>query len=514
MNIETEIPGQQQETEEPKQPKTFPVQCLPPALEDMATAMSEVLHVPVDFTGPLVLATASAAIGKGCLVRGLFDQVTAPNLFILFVANSGAGKSNSYRLATAPIYGRQALLKRDFEENVKPSLQTEHDVATSEVEAFKRSLKDKSGEERQEVIQGMKEARVKLAAIERKLKHPLLITSDSTSEGMAKLLSENGETLWHCDPEAGDAIASILSRYSENGGTQEGLWLKAYSGELHIITRKNADPIVLTSPRLAVTFIMTPDLANKLFANERLTQGGFLARCLVCHPGHKAQEVSPEQAREYRRIPSSISQAYEAAMFGALETYRLGDFNDNPPVISVSEAAFDLMVEDRNSIIRSVDGDLDPFTSRQAEQAVRIALVLHLFNRIVVEQKESPGTYGCRSITGHEEPIPKEVIRAAIMIRDWFREHQAGFLAPQRENVIEVKWDKTRRMLLTIPSGITARNLYNGRAVAKDRREADELLARWTNEGRLVTFQPERKGGRGAPPPTHYRLPSLSRLAA
>ena len=514
MNIEQEIPGHQQEADELQQPKGFPVGALPPVLEEMATAMANVLHIPVDLTGPLVLATASAAIGKGCQVRSFKENVTAGNLFMLFVANSGVGKSSAFRLASAPIFGRQALLKREFEETVKPSLQTEHDVASAEVETLKRSLKDKSGEERQETIQAMKEARVKLAALERKLKHPLLITNDSTSEGMAKLLSENGETLWHCDQDAGDAVASILSRYSESGGTQESLWLKAYSGEPHFITRKNADPIVLSSPRLTLTFIMTPDLAGKLFANDRLAQGGFLARCLVCNPRVKAREITVEEARESRAIPSAISQAYEAAMFGALETYRLGDFCENPPTIGLTDAALELLVEDSNAIVRAVDGDHDPFSSRQVEQAVRISLVIHLFNRIVVEQKETPGTYGCRSITGHEEPIPKEVMRAAIMIRDWFRDHQAGFLAPQREGVIEAKWDKARRMLLSIPNGITARNLYNGRAVAKDKKEAEELLGRWTAEGRLVPFQPEKKGGRGAPPPTHYKLPPLSRMAA
>jgi len=381
--------------------------------------------------GRYVLATASAAIGKGCLVRSFKENVTAGNLFMLFVANSGVGKSSAFRLASAPIFGRQALLKREFEENVKPSLQTEHDVASSEVEDLKRKLKGmEDAEERQGIIQKIKEARVKLAAVERKLKHPLLITNDSTSEGMAKLLSENGETLWHCDQDAGDAVASILSRYSESGGTQETLWLKAYSGEPHFITRKAADPIVLSHPRLTLTFIMTPDLAGKLFANDRLTQGGFLARCLVCNPRVKAREITTEEARASRTIPSAISQAYEAAMFGALEAYRLGEMMDDPPVVGLSDSAFDLLVEDYNASVRAVDGDHDPFSARQVEQAVRISLVLHLFNRIVVEQRETPGTYGCRSITGHEEPISKDEMRAAITIRDWFRDHQAGFLAP------------------------------------------------------------------------------------
>src|SRR4029077_14185101 len=69
----------------------FPVECLPPILEREARAISELCGVPLAMSAPMVLATASASIGKGLRVQSLPGKVTPANLFVLVCKTSGSG---------------------------------------------------------------------------------------------------------------------------------------------------------------------------------------------------------------------------------------------------------------------------------------------------------------------------------------------------------------------------------------------------------------------------------------
>jgi len=86
----------------------FPVDALPPILRNQAKAISEVSRMPLDLVAPMVLATASACLGRGLLVRSAPGRVTGPNIYLLVVKPSGAGGSTAYNHATAPLRGFQA----------------------------------------------------------------------------------------------------------------------------------------------------------------------------------------------------------------------------------------------------------------------------------------------------------------------------------------------------------------------------------------------------------------------
>src|SRR6476620_6641458 len=132
---------------------------------------------------------------------------------------------------------------------------------------------------------------------------------------MARLLTQHGETLFHTDSDAGDALAAILGRYkqdSDNSQT-ESLWLKSYSGESIIIGRKKEGLLVIEEPCLAALFLCTPERLRELFSRDRLCEAGLLPRFNVVDPHARAREISEELANEMRKLPSDVSQAYEAA---------------------------------------------------------------------------------------------------------------------------------------------------------------------------------------------------------
>jgi hypothetical protein len=494
------------ETEQGSQGKPFPVDCLPQVLSDMANGISDIAGVPPEMSGPLVLAVASASTGRGVRLNSINNHQTSSNLYLLFSKQSGSGGSTAFKLASAPFYGREAQLRRDFEENDKPGAEAERDAATAEIARGQSLLKKDKVEDRAGILESLKDARKRLAEAERAVIAPLLAMSDSTPEGASKILSEQGECLFHADADAGDAIKAAMGGYQEGNGPSESLWLKAFSGEGITITRRNSLTVKLERPTLALCWIMTPESMRELFSRERLSEGGFLARCLVANIPGLARAIPETAADEARKIAAEVAQPFEAAIWASINTYRLGPFNDDPAEIGMTPTARLEFIRDWNRMIEKHGGKPDPFTARHTEQAIRIALVIHLFHHIEIE-KRGPGTWGVSEggLTGHTRPLDVRVARAALLVRDWFAEQQAALLAPQKASAEEALWEKVRRKVLSSPTGITARDLYSGNFATKTAKEAEELLARWVEDGWLEKIEP--KGGGAGRKVARYTLP-------
>ncbi len=466
----------------------FPVEVLPGVLRKMAEAVADVGSVPVAMSAPLVLAAASAAVGRGVRVKSLLGRETRASLYLLMGKQSGSGGSGAYRHAMAPLVGFQAAERRSFESGIKPAIEAEREAVQIDIEMGRKSLKNAGSEDRQAIIEKLATARQRLAAIEKELHDPLFLADDSTPEGMSNLLSMYGETLGHFDSDAGGAIASVLGKYSEGESSTESLWLKAFDGEPVTIVRKNTGVIYLEAPCLTVCWVCTPAKVRELFQNERLCEAGLLPRFLVVDPKARAMEIPEDRAGEARAIPADVGQPYEAAIFASLREYRL-DANADPHLIEMQPEARRAFARDYNNILRQSDFKPDPFQSRLTEQAIRLALLCHLYEHCEIE-KRGPGTFGA-DLVGHEHPLSLGAAKAGLKVRDWFERRQAEFLGPQREQAKEAGWEKARKLMLTRPDGITARDIYSGRIIAQNKAEADAMLAGWAEEGRVIAIVPK-----------------------
>ncbi|MGB8170338.1 MAG: DUF3987 domain-containing protein [Chthoniobacteraceae bacterium] len=470
----------------------FPAESLPPILAKMARGIADVTGTPLAMSAPMILATASAAIGRGLKVRSIKDFITPANLYVLVCKTSGSGGSTAFRLATAPLFGRQKAERREFETTHKPRL-----------DALRRSLKDATGDDREHTIAELATRNSELAELEKRSAGKLLLVSDVTSEALGCFLAKHGECLAHFDPDAADALGTILGRYSDRDHTNETLWLKGYTGEPHIVFRKHSDPIHLDAPCLSALFVATPDKVQSLFSTKRLTEGGLLPRFLVCDPRARPMPISEDAASISRALRSEVSQPYEAAIFAALERYRFAS-NEEPEIIDATPEARQLLAQDWNRFCASAnDGAESPFDARHTEALIRIALVLHAFLHAVPDQR-GPGTYGA-AMNGHEHPLDAQTVRLALTIRDWFNAQQRAFLAPQRVAADDAAWEKTEELLKKSPDhlGITARDLYNGHRVCRDAASAAALLSEWQAAGRIESI--DRKPDGAGRPTTAYR---------
>ena len=101
------------------QPETeaqpFPLHCLPPVCEAMARAVCQTVRVLESLSGCCVLGILSAAIGKGLQVRSGANRVTRGNLYVLLSAESGSGKSDTFRHAAKPFIEFETELRCEME---------------------------------------------------------------------------------------------------------------------------------------------------------------------------------------------------------------------------------------------------------------------------------------------------------------------------------------------------------------------------------------------------------------
>lgn len=391
----------------------------------------------------------------------------------------------------SPLYGFQASARREFEGSLKPVLLGEQEGLQIEIDGLRKSLKSAGEEERTSLLQKLADAKKRLVALEKEIVGPLLLASDATPEGMANLLSMHRETLSHFDSDAGDAISSVLGKYNAADSQSESLWLKSFDAEPITIVRKNSGVIYLDAPCLSVCWVCTPAKVRELFQNERLCEAGLLPRFLVCDPRARAQEIPEDQAAEARTIPAHVAQPYEAAIWKALHEYRL-DANAEPFVLDMTTEARLTFARDFNQVLRNTGYLPDPFQSRHTEQAIRLALICHLFRNCEIEQR-SEGTFGAE-LTGHEKPLCAEAAACGLALRDWFARRQSEFLTSRKEAQEDARWEKARAIMRRHPDGITARELYSGRAVASNKAEAESLLAVWFEEGRVVAVPPKQAG--------------------
>ncbi len=492
----------------------FPSECLPPILQREANGIAEMCGTPLGMSAPMVLATASISVGKGLRVRSLPGKVTPANLYVLVCKTSGSGGSLTFKHATAPLVGMQKTIRREFEEKTKPRIDAEHAAVSSQIEELKRKSKRAEAEEREQIVEELAQLNEKAAEIEKRV-GPLLYVTDVTPEKLGEMLSEQGETLAHIDSDAADALGIITgTRYGDGKHTQETVWLKSYSGDANVVFRKNAKqngkPIHLVAPCLAVLFVATPDKVQELFRTPRLTSGGLLPRFLVCDPGARPVALDMDAADVAYTLPGDVSQPYESAIFAAISRYRFSAADD-PDEIDMTPAARRLIVADWNRFCQLSNGTEDsPFESRHTENAIRLALVLHVYKHVEMKQS-GEATYNAR-MRAREHPVDEETAREALAIRDWFTLHQEALRTPQRAAADDDAWSKAETMLRDRAAnhGITARDLYNGRRVCRDADAAQRLLSLWVSEGKLTAFERRPSEGAGRPT-TAYRLAKLGR---
>ena len=188
----------------------FPLHCLSSTCEAMARAICETVRVLEPLTGSCVLGFLSAAIGAGLQAKSGANRVTRGNLYIFLSAESGSGKSETFRHLAKPFLEFEAKRIADWNRERKPELLAEQKILEAEIAKLtKKAGKANGTPDRNEIRAELEEKLAALDQIETKLREPVLSCEDVTGEKLAVLLAHNDEQLASLSADA-LAIVNIL----------------------------------------------------------------------------------------------------------------------------------------------------------------------------------------------------------------------------------------------------------------------------------------------------------------
>src|SRR5262249_48915649 len=460
--------GESQPTELPEatQTRPFPLHCLPPSCEAMARAICKTVRVLESLSGCCVLGVLSAAIGSCLQVRSAANRLTRGNLYILPSAESGSGKSETFRRLAKPFAEFETELVERWKAEIKPELLAEHKVLEAEIAKLTKSAGNaNSSTEREQIRAQLKEKLATLDSVETKLRTPALSCEDVTVEKLVVLLAHNGEQMASLSADALAIVNILLGRYNKLDRTDEGIYLKAFTGDRCKVDRQTRECVLVESPCLAALWLTQPDKLESLLAERSLSDGGLIPRILACHTRCEAQEIvggTPE-------IPANVEKDYVDLIRSLLGTYRLAE---QPFTIEPTSEAIEAMNAHYNAIVKRRRTDLRDVTiyaARWNEQAWRIAVVLHAAQH---------------SAHAHEHSLDLNTAKRAIEIADWFADRQLEILSGSREKARREKWNEVLSLADDKPQGIRASDVYRARIV-HNADEAHTLLAEMEAAGEL-----------------------------
>ncbi len=215
------------------------------------------------------------------------------------------------------------------------------------------------------------------------------------------MLAHNGEQLASLSADAGEIVNVLLGRYNKLDRTDEGVYVKAFTGDCCKVDRQISEPVLLESPCLSALWLTQPDKLESLLAERSLSDGGLIPRFLVCHTHCEAREI----IKDAPKISASVEKDYTNLIRTLLETYRLAD---EPFTIEPTSEALEAMNAHHNAIVKRRRADLRDVTiyvARWNEQAWRIAVCLHA------------GLHGAHA---HEHALELDTAKRAIELADWF----------------------------------------------------------------------------------------------
>lgn len=393
----------------------FPLDRLPSAMRQIVEEVSRSTLAPVSLSAACVLGTVSAALGAGLEIATGGGETLRGNLFIMAAAESGTGKSRSFNAIVAPLIDYERDLLLSWNDNHKPSLTAELLVLEQELQMRQKSAKSgKTQLDRDALIKEITRLNRAVIAVKNKLVEPRMIVSDATKEALAiKLAHGKNEALASMNGEARGCIDVLCGRY--NNMTDEGLYLAGYTGDQLTSDRVNREPVLLHRPCLSLLWLFQPDKIDQLTGTEAFTAGGLMPRCLIFNSRARPQE----EPLIRHSIQKNVSEMWRNLVLKLAENFHQRDI---PVTIQTAPEAAELFREYHNMIVqRRNDGDLNDvnsYAARWAENAWRIALVLHA------------GSYA-ESAINHE--LNADIGRAAIAIMNWFADRQLEILSGARE---------------------------------------------------------------------------------
>jgi len=461
--------------------RDFPTAVLPPILENMVKEVAKVTQTPESMAGCLSLGIVGASIGKGLKLRGHANRLTGGNLYFLISADSGTGKTVCAKEIFKPFIEFDQNLLDEWINEELPGLETSEIQLKEEISSALREWRQmEPGLEKEQALVGIAQTKKELNGIKAQINHPpRLYVENVTSERLAHLLSNQpNECLASLSSDAADCIEILAGRYQKKETTDEGIYLKGFSGDPCRVDRVNGRAVNLKSPHLTVCWLTQPDKLQQLFSVRRFTDGGFMPRFLAFHTGCQPQE----RLKNIEAIPSGVELEYEKLIRSLAERF-------------LSKEAQETYRNYYNEVVRKRRhggelSDVNSYAARWEENALRLGLVLHA--------AEHGKTAAAKTITN-------QTAERSIELIDWFSEQQLLLLETNREDEVQAKEEKVIKLIESNHAKIKATDLARKR-ITPNAAAARLLLSQMVDKGILEKEEVPPAEGKGGHTQTLYQL--------
>src|SRR5262249_26434011 len=190
----------------------FPLQYLPPLVEAMTKEVCATERVPESLVGCCALGILSASVGAGLAVQSASNRVTRGNIYLLASAESGSGKSETFRHMGKPFQQFEMDRIKRWKELERPNVIAMRELLEVDIKKCKREYAKQRDNDIGEEVKKFELEREKL---QKRLDPPTLSCEDVTTEKLADLLSKNDEQLASLSADALSIVNILLGRYNK-----------------------------------------------------------------------------------------------------------------------------------------------------------------------------------------------------------------------------------------------------------------------------------------------------------
>jgi len=357
----------------------FPVECLPSVLQDYCMAVARSTRTDPAYVATFILPVVSSSIGSHIVLQATQDWQVPAILWSLLVADSGSGKSPTWKLAVKPLIQKQREYSKQYDDAMQ-----QYEIDFSD---WKRS-----GGEKPKIP-----------------KHRFCHISDCTTAALIPILSENP----HGVCASYNEVSTWLGSFSSNG-KDEGIYNDVYDGSTVQVNRKTGTRCIEAShTNTSITGGIQPNsLYGILQKNPQFYYSGFLARFLMAMPPDTPRYFSDDP------IPDGVSSAYHK-LIETLFAWRsdTGATPDEPYPVALTPGAREMfadfhnsLADDRNSLVAGV---MKSILSKMSGYVLRIALVLHI--------AEIAGNCADEHFPDSIPAITSDTMGKAIILVEWYR---------------------------------------------------------------------------------------------
>jgi hypothetical protein len=442
---------------------SFPINVLPPILRRMVEEVADVATVPHALPACEALGIVSAALGSGVAIPSDRERKTFGNLYLTPAAESGSGKSVTFKSLMAPVY--------EYQDELRVNVQATHCQLKAELFKLKGTLKRVKSDELNIEDDELATVIARQEHIEKELqKWPKIVCEDVTQAKLQVLLAANNERIFSASADARQVIQAVLN------GKGDNFYLKGWSGDATDVDRISRDEVPLREPRIVLLWCPQPDLLMDMFAKRILTDNGFLPRVLPCLVDAAPMPIGTKT----RRVAEHTRADWHGLVRGLFTTYH--SKQGEPFMLKRSIKVQPVLVDYYNDIVerrKNELADVGPFAARWAEHAWRLVVVLHA------------GTYGQDA---HKELVESHTAKSAKALMDFFSQQQLDLLRRSRAHA-KTEAEQAIFDALAVRPEITVREVQLGALRTMNADRIRQVLEQLVVAGKLACRIQKPKGG-------------------